>query len=75
AYFANSANTATAAGWATLGVRAEWTLQKPGVTLFVAGQNLTNTRYAATIQVDNAAGRYLEPADGRAWYIGTRLTP
>jgi iron complex outermembrane receptor protein len=75
AYFATSANTARAEGWATLGVRAEWTLAKAGVTIFAAAQNLTNTRYAATIQVDNAAGRYLEPADGRAFYVGTRLAP
>jgi outer membrane receptor protein involved in Fe transport len=42
------------------------------LSLFVAGQNLTNTRYSASVQVDNADGGSFEPADGRAFYLGFR---
>jgi iron complex outermembrane receptor protein len=74
-YFVNSANTLTNAGRTVLGLRAEWTPRGRHVTVFVAGQNLTNKRYAATVQVDNDAGRFLEPADGRAIYGGLRWQP
>jgi outer membrane receptor protein involved in Fe transport len=43
-----------------------------GLTAFAAGENLTNARYSASVQVDNAAGRSFEPADGRAFYLGLR---
>ena len=69
-YFVNSANTASNDGWATVGLRAEYRVERLGLTAFAAGQNLTDTRYAATVQVDNAAGRSFEPADGRSFYLG-----
>lgn len=74
-YFVNSANTASNAGRTVLGGRAEWTPRRSHLTAFIAGQNLTNKRYAATVQVDNDAGKFLEPADGRAIYGGVRWTP
>ena len=74
-YYVNSANTATNEGRTVLGLRAEWTPSRSHLTMFVAGQNLTDKRYAATVQVDNDAGRYLEPADGRAIYGGIRWQP
>lgn len=74
-YFVNSANTASNDGRAVLGLRAEWTPPRSHLTVFVAGQNLTNKKYAATVQVDNDAGRFLEPADGRAVYGGIRWQP
>ena len=70
AYFVDSGNTETNAGWATLGLRAEYTVPRIGLTAFAAGQNLTDTRYAASVQVDNGAGRSFEPADGRSFYAG-----
>jgi iron complex outermembrane recepter protein len=69
-YYVNSANDARNEGWATLGVRAEWGFERVGLTAFAGGQNLTDTRYAASVQVDNAAGRSFEPADGRSFYVG-----
>jgi len=69
----NSANTATNAPWATLGLRAEWAEPRLGATAFVQGVNLADRRYAASVQVDNAVGRYFEPADGRAVYAGLRV--
>nr|MBA3554383.1 TonB-dependent receptor [Gemmatimonadales bacterium] len=70
--FINSANTATNDGWATVGVRAEYEFDRLGLAAFAAGQNLTDTRYSASVQVDNAAGRSFEPADGRSFYLGLR---
>jgi iron complex outermembrane recepter protein len=71
-YFINSANTASNDGWATLGMRAEYEFDRLGLTAFVSGENLTDTRYSASVQVDNAAGRSFEPADSRAFYLGFR---
>jgi iron complex outermembrane receptor protein len=71
-YFIDSPNTASNEGWATLGLRAEYVVDRLGLTAFAAGENLTDTRYSASVQVDNAAGRSFEPADKRAFYIGMR---
>jgi iron complex outermembrane recepter protein len=70
AYFVDSGNTERNEGWATLGLRAEYTVPRMGLTAFAAGQNLTDTRYAASVQVDNASGQSFEPADGRSFYVG-----
>ena len=69
-YAVNSENSARNDGWATVGLRAEYTIARAGVTAFAAGQNLTDTRYAASVQVDNATGRSFEPADARSFYVG-----
>ena len=69
-YFVNSENSERNSGWATLGLRAEYAVTSLGLTAFVAGQNLTDKRYAASVQVDNASGRSFEPADGRSFYAG-----
>lgn len=71
-YFINSANTASNDGWTTIGLRAEYDLDRLNLTAFAAGENLTDTRYSASVQVDNAAGRSFEPADGRAFYAGLK---
>ena len=73
AYAVNSANTATNSAWMSLGVRADWNLYRLGSTVFVAAQNLTNARYSASVQVDNAAGHFYEPADPRSFYLGMRI--
>lgn len=41
--------------------------------VYVAGQNLADRRYAQSVQVDNAAGKFYEPADRRSFYAGVRL--
>jgi iron complex outermembrane receptor protein len=74
-YYVDSDNTARNEGWATLGVRAEWVIGTSGVTVFAAAQNLTDARYAPSVQVDNAAGRSYEPADRRSVYAGLRWQP
>jgi iron complex outermembrane receptor protein len=71
-YFLNSANTVTNGAWANLGLRAEWSIQRLGATVFTAAQNLTNERYSGSVQVDNAANRYFEPSDARSFFAGMR---
>ena len=71
-YFMDSENTVKNDAWASLGLRAEWALARAGVTAFAEGRNLLDERYSASVQVDNAAGRYYEPADPRAVYVGLR---
>ena len=72
-YFVNSANTATNDGWATVNLRAEWASSRLGAAAFVQASNLANRKYSASVQVDNASGRYYEPADGSAIYAGIRV--
>lgn len=74
-YFVNSANTVRNSAWVTLGVRAEWAVPTTGMAVFIAGQNLTDRRYSGSVQVDNAAGKFFEPADGRSFYAGVRWNP
>ena len=74
AYWLNSANTDRNRGWVILGARADWAIGRSGLTAFVEGRNLTNTRRSPSVQVDNANGQYFEPMDGRAVYAGLRFT-
>ena len=71
-YFVDSENTTSNEGWINLGLRAEWALERQGLTLFAAGQNLTDERRSPSVQVDNAAARFFEPMDGRSFYFGVR---
>jgi len=73
-YFLDSQNTIKNDGWTNLSLRAEWATQY-GMTLFAAGQNLADRRFSQSVQVDNAAGKYFEPADGRSFYAGLRWSP
>jgi iron complex outermembrane receptor protein len=73
-YFVNSANTDTNTGWSSIGFRAEWLVERLGLSAFVSGQNLANKVFSQSVQVDNVARRYFEPADARAFYAGLRLS-
>jgi len=70
-YFLDSQNTVSNDGWTNISLRAEWATAY-GVNLFAAGQNLGNRRFSQSVQADNAAGKWFEPADGRAFYAGLR---
>jgi iron complex outermembrane receptor protein len=73
--FVDSANTVTSDGWLTLGLRGEWQIGDLGATAFVEARNLTDEVYSPTVSVDDAAGRYFQPADGRSLYAGVRWQP
>ena len=73
AYFVDSQNTVKNNGWANLSLRADFAASN-GMSVFVAAQNLTNRIFSQSVQVDNAAGKWFEPADGRSFYAGLRWT-
>jgi iron complex outermembrane receptor protein len=72
-YWLDSQNTVRNDGWTNLSLRTEFATPY-GMSLFAAGQNLTNRRFSQSVQVDNAAGKWFEPADGRSFYAGLRWT-
>jgi iron complex outermembrane receptor protein len=67
-YFMDSANTARNDKYAVLNLRAGFDRQQWGI--FFEAQNLTDRLYSASVQVDNDAGRFFEPANGRSAYVG-----
>jgi len=74
-YFLNSANTVRNESWSSISARIEWGSLGSGLTFFLAGQNLADKRFSQSAQVDNAAGKFYEPADRRSFYGGARWTP
>ena len=69
-YFVNSPNTAQNDSYAVLNVRAGYDWRSVG--LFVEAANLTDRRYSGSVQVDNDAGRFYEPSNGRSVCGGLR---
>ena len=74
-YFVDSANQVSKDGWTTLGARIDWALPQLSGSVFVEGRNLTNAHYAPAVAVDDGAGRFFFPADGRSFYAGFRWQP
>jgi iron complex outermembrane receptor protein len=74
-YFVDSGNTVTNEGWTVFGARAELLVPRVKSTVFVEARNLTDKRYSPAAQVDDAAGRFFNPADGRSLYVGVRWQP
>jgi iron complex outermembrane receptor protein len=70
-YFMDSANTARNDKYAALNLRAGF--DRRGWGLFFEANNLTNRRYSAAVQVDNDAGSYFEPSNGRSVVGGIRV--
>jgi len=73
AYYVNSENSVKNDAWANFGFRAEWAAERLGATAFIAGQNLADRVYSQSVQVDNAAGKFFEPADRRSFIAGFRI--
>jgi iron complex outermembrane receptor protein len=74
-YFVDSANQVSKDGWTTLGARIDWALPQLEGSVFVEGRNLTNAHYSPAVAVDDSAGRFFFPADGRSFYAGFRWQP
>ncbi|HKR11650.1 MAG TPA: TonB-dependent receptor [Pyrinomonadaceae bacterium] len=69
-YFMDSANTAQNDKYAVLNVRAGF--DRPRWSIFFEAQNLTDRLYSPAVQVDNEAGNFFEPANGRSASVGFR---
>jgi iron complex outermembrane receptor protein len=73
--YVDSANSTRSDGWLALALRAEWAIDALGAVAFAEARNLTDEVYSPTFSVDDAAGRYFQPADGRSLYAGVRWRP
>jgi iron complex outermembrane receptor protein len=74
--FVDDGNTASAAGWAIANVRVGGRVPIAGaaVTPVAALQNVFDRRYAGSVVVNAAGGRYYEPAPERTISIGVSVT-
>ena len=74
--YANDINTVSADGYATLNLRAShgWATGLGLLTAYARIDNLTDERYAGSVIVNQAAAQFFEPAPGRNWTAGVRLT-
>ena len=77
--FVNDANSASAAGYAVFNARFNTrfnlarTAGRSGAELTFGVQNLLDRRYAASVSVNAAAGKYFEPGLERSLYLGLTL--
>jgi iron complex outermembrane receptor protein len=69
-YFMDSANTARNDKYAVLNLRAGFDRGQWGI--FFEANNLTDRLYSAAVQVDNDAGSFFEPSNGRSVSVGLR---
>ena len=72
AYPVNNANSAVNTSWVSLGLRGEWLLGATRLTAFGEVRNLADERYSGSVQVNEANGRFYEPADARSFSFGLR---
>ena len=72
AYNVDNANTAGTTAWITLGLRAEYMVGTTGLRVFGDVRNIADAKYSGSVQVNDANGRFFEPADGRAVSVGLR---
>jgi iron complex outermembrane receptor protein len=75
--FGDDRNTLAVAGWGAgvTGLRASAAFVRRGFTLepFIQAANLFGRRYVGSVNLNGAGGRVLEPAPGRAVYLGATL--
>jgi iron complex outermembrane receptor protein len=74
--FVNDANTDSSAGYAIFNLRfnAGRVFGRSGAELTAGIQNLLDRRYASSVSVNAAAGKYFEPGSRRAMYLGLTLS-
>jgi iron complex outermembrane receptor protein len=77
--FADDANAVTANGYDLLNLRAGWTISKKSgkaaiyAEPFVGVNNLLNAVYFQNVQINAAANRYFEPAQGQFLFGGLKI--
>jgi len=74
--FANDTNTASADGYTTLNAKLSqgWAVGSSLLTAYGRIDNLTGKQYVGSVIVNQAASQFYEPAPGRSWTLGLRLT-
>jgi len=75
AYYADDANSARVAAYTLLGASLGYTRPVGDHLLkaFVAGDNLTDQRYVASVYINGVSGQYYEPGLPRNWTAGLTL--
>lgn len=73
---ANDVNTASAEGYTTLNLKAShgWAVGSGNLTAYARIDNLTDQRYVGSVIVNQTASQFYEPAPGKNWTFGLRLT-
>jgi iron complex outermembrane receptor protein len=73
--FVNDANSESAPGYALFNLRFNvgTSFGRSGVELTAGIQNLFDRRYASSVSVNAAAGKYFEPGSERSVYVGLTL--
>ncbi len=73
----NDSNADFAGGWGIAGLRytRHWATAWGRLELIGRVDNLLDRRYAGSVIVNEANGRYFESAEPRNWWIGLRLQP
>lgn len=74
--YANDVNTASAEGYTTLNLKAShgWALGKGNLTAYARIDNLTDQTYVGSVIVNQTSSQFYEPAPGRNYTVGLRLT-
>jgi iron complex outermembrane receptor protein len=74
--YANDTNTASADGYTTLNFKAShaWKMGGSTFTAFARIDNLTDEKYVGSVIVNQATSRFYEPAPGRNWSLGLRVS-
>jgi iron complex outermembrane receptor protein len=72
----NDANSDAAPGYTAVSASVGYNLRAGAWELaaFVRGDNLFDRHYAGSVIVNEANGRYFEPAPGRTWLAGTSIS-
>ncbi len=73
--FLDDANSERSPGYEVAHIRAgsQALLRSPALSLTVGAQNVFNRRYAPSVAVNAARGRFFEPAPPRAFFIGVSV--
>jgi iron complex outermembrane receptor protein len=71
----NDANSESSPGYAIFNARAvaSRAFGRSGAELTLGAQNLFNTRYVSSVNVNAAAGKFYEPGSQRSVYVGVTL--
>ncbi len=74
--FANDVNSAPVDGYTTLNAKLSqgWAVGPALLTAYGRIDNLTDKRYVGSVIVNQTFSRFYEPAPGRNWMLGLRLT-
>lgn len=74
--FVNDTNSDSSAGYAVFNFRLNTgkSVGRSGAELTLGLQNVLDRRYASSVSVNAAAGKYFEPASTRAAYVGLTLS-